>query len=175
MLWTFDRFCSRRRGRSQGGVGILQIVGIRAGDLRDSTVLFGAHPCPTIATAVQPGMFRSTKINQLQSRSRNGTRGLLGVFAFAMRRSRVRSPSAPVHTRPWPLTGFQARRRLSSNFPTALTGPKAFDRLAGSPILACMKDTQHDYIAFRQLIANLVVRGEHAPNFSGNEARQALP
>ena len=98
MLWTFDRFCSRRRGRSQGGVGILQIVGIRAGDLRDSTVLFGAHPCPTIATAVQPGMFRSTKINQLQSRSRYGTRGLLGVFAFAMRRSRVRSPSAPVPT-----------------------------------------------------------------------------
>src|SRR5438105_15269543 len=85
-----------RRGRSRGGViGILQIAGIRAGDLRDSTVLFGAHPCPTIATAVQPGMFRSTKINQLQSRSRYGTRGLLGVFAFAMRRSRVRSPSAP--------------------------------------------------------------------------------
>src|SRR5438132_13494110 len=52
------------RGRSQGGVGILEIVGIRAGDLRDSTVPFGAHPCPTIATAVQPGMFRS---NQNQS------------------------------------------------------------------------------------------------------------
>jgi hypothetical protein len=46
--------------RSHGGdIGILQIAGIRAGDLRDSTVLFGAHPCPTIATAVQPGIFRS--------------------------------------------------------------------------------------------------------------------
>ena len=45
----------------------------------------------------------------------------------------------------------------------------------GSPILPCVKDTQYDNVTVRQLVANLVLRDEHAPDFSGPEARQPLP
>ena len=42
------------------------------------------------------------------------------------------------------------------------------------PVLPRVKDAQHDNVAVCQLVTNLVLRGEHAPDLSRCEAWQLL-
>ena len=62
-----------------------------------------------------------------------------------------------------------------SSLPEPLLRQRTSRVVLGLSIFPSVKDSQYDNLSFCHLVANLVLRGENAPDFPGSEAREPLP